>query len=184
MRISSGKFRGRVLKTPKGEATRPTSGLVRETLFNILARDIPEARVLDLFAGSGSVGLEALSRGAAHAVFVEKARLALACLRENIAALGVADRVAVLPLPVDRALDDLARAGETFDLIFLDPPFADAEACARILAAVAGTCLLASDGHLIAQHDARLPIPELVGKLGRYRMQKIGDNALSFYQAN
>jgi len=183
MRITSGTFRGRVLKTPKGEATRPTSGLARETLFNILARDIPDARVLDLFAGSGSVGLEALSRGAAHAVFVEKARPALACLRENIVALGVADRVAVLPLPVDRALDNLARAGETFDLIFLDPPFADAEACARILTAVADTCLLAPDGHLVAQHDARLPLSERAGKLERYRLQKIGDNALSFWRA-
>lgn len=182
MRINSGTFKGRVLKTPKGEATRPTSGLVRETLFNILARDIPGARVLDLFAGSGSVGLEALSRGAAHAVFVEKARPALACLRENITALGVADETTVLPYPVDRALAELTRAGDSFDLIFLDPPFADAEAYARTLAAVAESPLLTPDGILVAQHDARLPLPEKAGKLKRFRLQLIGDNALSMYK--
>ena len=184
MRIGSGTFKGRTLKTPKGEATRPTSGLVRETLFNILARDIPEARVLDLFAGSGSVGLEALSRGAAHATFVEKARPALACLRENIAALGVADETMVLPYPVERAFDDLIRHDASYNLIFLDPPFADAEAYAHTLAAVADSALLAPDGVLVAQHDARLPLPEEAGKLKRYRLQKIGDNALSLYRAN
>jgi len=184
MRITTGTFKGRVLKTPRGEAIRPTSGLVRETLFNIVARDIPEARVLDLFAGSGSVGLEALSRGAAHAVFVEKARPALACLRENIAALGVAGETTVLPYPVERAFAELSRTGESFDIIFLDPPFADAEAYARTLAAVAGSDLLGPEGTLIAQHDARLPLPETVGKLKRFRLQKIGDNALSLYQAD
>lgn len=183
MRIGSGTFKGRTLKTPKGEATRPTSGLVRETLFNILARDIPEACVLDLFAGSGSVGLEALSRGAAHATFVEKARPALACLRENITALDVAEETTVLPYPVDRALAELIRAGDAFDLIFLDPPFADAEAYARTLAAVAESNLLAPDGILIAQHGARLPLPEQIGNLHRNRLQKIGDNALSFWSA-
>jgi 16S rRNA (guanine(966)-N(2))-methyltransferase RsmD len=182
MKIGSGIFRGRILKTPKGEATRPTSGMVRETLFNILARGIPDARILDLFAGSGSVGLEALSRGAEHATFVEKARPALASLRENIAMLGLAEHATVLPHPADRALADLAASGVSFDIIFLDPPFADAEAYARTLAAVAGSDLLAEDGILIAQHDARLPLPEKVEKLERYRLQKIGDNALSMYR--
>jgi len=182
MRITSGIYKGRVLKTPKVEATRPTSGLVRETLFNILAHDIPEARVLDLFAGSGSVGLEALSRGAKHATFVEKARPALACLRENIATLGVAEETAVLPYPVERVLTELSRADESFDIIFLDPPFADVEAYARTLAAVSENDLLAPDGILVAQHDARLPLPEEAGRLKRFRLQKIGDNALSMYQ--
>lgn len=182
MRISAGRFRGRQLKTPKGDATRPTSGMVRETLFNILTPKLPEARVLDLFAGSGSVGLEALSRGAAAAVLVEKARPALACLKENIALLDVAAQAAVMPLPVDRALEELARAGERFDLIFLDPPFADADAYRRVLEAVAGTTLLAEDGVLVAQHDARLPLPDAVGPLTRTRERKIGDNALSFYR--
>jgi 16S rRNA (guanine(966)-N(2))-methyltransferase RsmD len=181
MRITSGIYRGRVLKTPKGEATRPTSGLVRETLFNILARDIPDACVLDLFAGSGSVGLEALSRGAAHATFVEKARPALACLRENIAALGVSEETTVFPYPVDRALEQLSHAGNSYDLIFLDPPFADAEAYTRTLATVTDSDLLAPYGVLVAQHDVRLSLPDHADQLERYRLQKIGDNALSLY---
>lgn len=182
MRITAGDYRGRTLKTPKGDATRPTSGLVRETLFNILARDIPDARILDLFAGSGSVGLEALSRGAAHATFVENARPALGCLRENIAALGVADRATVLPHPAVRALAELAVDRITFDVIFLDPPFADAPAYLAVLDAVAVTGLLAPGGVLVAQHDTRLPLPEQVKTLTRTRQQKLGDNTLTFYQ--
>jgi 16S rRNA (guanine(966)-N(2))-methyltransferase RsmD len=182
MRIGGGEYRGRTLRTPKGEATRPTSGLVRETLFNILAPALPDARVLDLYAGCGSVGLEALSRGAASAVFVEKARPALDCLRDNAAALGVA--VEIIPAPVDRALASLARNGAVFDLIFLDPPFADTAAYAGVLAAVADTRLLAPDGVLVAQHDARTPLPDAAGTLTRTRLKVIGDNALSFYREN
>jgi len=182
MRISGGQFRGRMLKTPKGEATRPTSGMVRETLFNILAAEIPGARVLDLFAGSGSVGLEALGRGAAHATLVEHARSALACLKENIAALGVADAMTVLPIPVVRALDTLARQDVEFDLIFLDPPFADAAAYQQVLRILATSTLLAEEGVIVAQHDRRLPLPDEVGSLKRTRLKEIGDNALSFYR--
>jgi 16S rRNA (guanine(966)-N(2))-methyltransferase RsmD len=180
MRLSGGRFRGRMLKTPKGEATRPTSGMVRETLFNILAPVLPGMTVLDLYAGSGSVALEALGRGADHAVLVEKARPALACLRENIAALGVGDDAEVLPMPVERALEELTRQGRVFDLIFLDPPFADAGAYRTVLDA-AGT-LLAADGVLVAQHDRRLPLPDEAGPLRRDRLKPIGDNALSFYR--
>jgi len=181
MRIGAGSYRGRMLKTPKGEATRPTSGIVRETLFNILAPVIDDARVLDLFAGCGSVGLEALSHGAAHATFVEKSRPALACLRENIAQLKVTEETMVLPYPVERALDSLGTR-EQFDIIFLDPPFADAPAYRTVLEMVAAGNLLTPDGLLIAQHDARLPLPDQVATLTCYRRQRIGDNMLSFYQ--
>jgi 16S rRNA (guanine966-N2)-methyltransferase len=182
MRLSGGRFRGRTLKTPKGEATRPTSGMVRETLFNILVAEIPEAAILDLFAGSGSVGLEALGRGAAHAVLVEHARPALTCLRENIALLGVAGEAEVLPCPVERALETLARQARQFDLIFLDPPFADADAYTTVLNAVAASALLAPDGVLVIQHYRRLPLPDDAGALHRDRIKLIGDNALSFYR--
>ena len=180
MRIGAGQYRGRTLRTPKGDATRPTSGLVRETLFNILAGDIPGARVLDLFAGCGSVGLEALSRGAAAATLVEMHRPALACLRENIAALGVDAQAHLLPVPVARALPDLQAQHAQFEVIFLDPPFADLAAYQQVLAQAAP--LLAPDGLLIAQHDARAPLPDHPGALTRTRVQRLGDNALSFYR--
>ena len=179
MRIGAGIFGGRNLRTPKGEVTRPTSGLVRETLFNILAQTVPDARVLDLYAGCGSVGLEALSRGAAQATLVEKQRPALACLRENIAALGVEAQVIVLPLPVERALPLLISQRAQFDIIFVDPPFADLPAYQQVLEHAAQ--LLTPDGILIAQHIARAPLPEHAGVLTRTRVQRLGDNALSFY---
>jgi 16S rRNA (guanine966-N2)-methyltransferase len=182
MRIGGGIFRGRILKTPKGEATRPTSGMVRETLFNILTPELPEARVLDLYAGSGSVGLEALSRGAAHATFVENARPALAVLKENIAMLGVAESTAVLPFPVDRGLTHLIASGAEFDLIFLDPPFADKDAYLHVLDAVAGSAILAPDGVLVAQHGGRLKLPEAVERLEKTRVREVGDNTLTFYR--
>jgi len=179
MRIGAGQFGGRVLRTPKGEVTRPTSGLVRETLFNILAHDVPDARMLDLYAGCGSVGLEALSRGAAQAVLVEKERSALLCLRENIAALGVEAQAEVISAPVERAVPQLIARGEQFGIIFLDPPFADLAAYRQVLEHAAS--LLAPDGMLIAQHDARTVLPAPCGSLTRVRVQRLGDNALSFY---
>lgn len=180
MRIGAGHYRGRTLKTPKGAATRPSSGMVRAALFNILAARIPGARLLDLYAGCGSVGLEALSRGATHATFVEKAHLALACLRENIAALGLGEQVTVYPSPVERLLEQLV-AHEEFDLIFLDPPFAQLHAYLTVLKYVASGGLLASGGILIAQHDARLMLPDAQGMLYCFRRQRVGDNMLAFY---
>lgn len=182
MRITGGKFRGRTLRTPRGEATRPTSGRARETLFNILAPDLPDARMLDLFAGCGSVGLEAASRGAARAVLVEKARPALQCLRENVEALSLGDRVAVLASPVERALSRLAEAGEQFDILFLDPPFGDERAYIAVLEKIAAGALLAPEGVVVAQHDARMALPEHVGTLIRARVQRVGDNALTFFR--
>ncbi|MHB9132038.1 MAG: 16S rRNA (guanine(966)-N(2))-methyltransferase RsmD [Armatimonadota bacterium] len=182
MRIGGGEYRGRILQTPRGEKTRPTSGIVRETLFNILAPELAEARVLDLFAGCGSVGLEALGRGAVHATLVENARAAVQCLRANIAMLGVEEQASVLPYTADRALKYLAQQAEQFDIVFLDPPFADVQAYQDVLATIASTNLLAPDGILIAQHDARVALPDSAGPLTRCRLRQIGDNALSFYR--
>jgi len=182
MRIGGGEFRGRVLRAPKGEATRPTSGLARETLLNILLPCLPDARLLDLYAGSGSVGLEAISRGAQAAVFVEISRPALDCLRENIAMLGMEKVTGILPLPVERALPRLIAEGACFDIIFLDPPFADRQACQTVLEIIAGSALLAPAGVVVAQHASRVKLPEQLGCLTRYREKIIGDNALSFYR--
>lgn len=183
MRISAGEFRGRILKTPKGEATRPTSGMIRETLFNILNPIIADSRFLDLFAGCGSVGLEALSRGAASATFVEKGRPALDCLRSNILQLGVEEYAVVLPYAVDRALDYVTKAAEQqFDIIFLDPPFHDEQAYLTVLRKISSSTILAPAGIVVAQHAPRVHLPESMGRLERYRERAIGDNVLSFYR--
>ena len=180
MRMGGGEFGGRMLRTPRGEATRPTSGMVRESLCNILAPYLADAQVLDLFAGCGSVGLEMLSHGAAHATFVESGRPALECLRSNITSLAVQDSAAVLPIPVERALARMCQESAHFDIIFLDPPFADVPAYHAVLSQTAA--LLAPEGLAIAQHDTRVALPESIGQLTRYRQREIGDNTLSFYR--
>src|SRR5574341_849527 len=123
MRVIAGAFKGRRLRTPRGHATRPTADQVRLALMDTLAPWLPGARVLDLFAGAGGVGLEALSRGAAHATFVERAAAAVAALRRNVATLALESRVQVLRGDVGRELERLARDGARFDIVFLDPPY-------------------------------------------------------------
>src|SRR3990170_4138560 len=121
MRIIAGSLKGRRLAAVKGKI-RPTSDKVREAIFSILGPAVVEARVLDLFAGTGALGLEALSRGAETAVFVEEHPASLAVLRRNVESLGLSDRVEVLPLPVNAGLKKLAARRAAFDLTFLDPP--------------------------------------------------------------
>lgn len=123
MRIIAGEMRGRTLYAPAGMDTRPTQDKVRESIFNILRSDVPDARVLDLFAGSGALALEAVSRGAQSAVAVDLSRAAIECIRRNVQAARAEDRVRILPMDYRRAIDQLAARGERFDLVFLDPPY-------------------------------------------------------------
>ena len=122
LRIIAGRFKGRLLKAPKSVSTRPTQGMLREAVFNICQNAIPEARFLDLYAGSGAMGLEALSRGAAHATFVEQNRNALICLRENIATLQLEAETTLLPIPVTRAVALLTQQSAHFECIYIEPP--------------------------------------------------------------
>jgi 16S rRNA (guanine966-N2)-methyltransferase len=123
LRLIAGRFKGRLLKTPKSASTRPTQGMLREAVFNICQNEIEGAHFLDLFAGSGAMGLEALSRGAAHATFVEQNRNAIACIKENIAQLQVSQETTLIPTDVARALALLAKQKARFDLIYIDPPY-------------------------------------------------------------
>lgn len=120
LRIIAGTFKGRLLKTPKTDATRPTQGVLREALFNICQWEIQGARFLDLFAGSGAIGFEALSRGAAHITLVEKNRQALACIQANIDLLDVRAKIEVLPLDAAAAMK---RLSHPFDIVYIDPPY-------------------------------------------------------------
>lgn len=123
MRISGGTLRGRSLHSPKGDQTRPTSTLVRSAIFNIIGQNLSGSRVLDLFAGGGGLGIEALSRGAEFATFVESHRIALATLRRNLEECKLEEKSLVLPLHVEKAFERLSPRGP-FDLIFADPPYA------------------------------------------------------------
>lgn len=123
LRIIAGTFKGRLLKAPKGPSTRPTQGMLREAVFNICQNEIPNARFLDLFAGSGAMGLEALSRGASHATLVEQNRHAAACIKENIATLQLQPQTTLIPTDVTRAIALLAKQSAQFDIIYIDPPY-------------------------------------------------------------
>jgi len=181
MRIIAGIYRSRVLAAPAGLATRPTSDRLRETLFNVLAPRIEGALLLDLYAGSGAVGLEALSRGAASVVFVERAQPALRVLRENLAALGIVSGFRIYSGSAASYLR--AYSGEGFDVVFLDPPYAAAkeyQSALELLGAAAAP-VLAEGGVVIAEHRRKERLEDQYGALGRTRLLEQGDAALSFY---
>jgi 16S rRNA (guanine966-N2)-methyltransferase len=180
MRIIAGEFRGRRLAAVKGRI-RPTSDRVREAIFNVLGPVVMEARVLDLFAGTGALSLEALSRGARNAVLVEDQRAALEVLRRNLAALGLENKVRVLPIPVQRALKKLAGQGEQFTLVFLDPPYERGLAL-KTLAALQSSGLLPPEAWIIAEHSQRETLPVQVGKLTLSQCRRYGDTQVAFYQ--
>jgi 16S rRNA (guanine(966)-N(2))-methyltransferase RsmD len=124
LKILGGTFRSRTLKTPKGPQTRPSLAILRKAVFDISQDEVDGAHVLDLFAGSGAMGLEALSRGAAHATFVDKDRYALECIRENIKTLKLEEQTDVVPMDAITALKNLSKKGARFDFVAIDPPYA------------------------------------------------------------
>ncbi|MGC4083795.1 MAG: 16S rRNA (guanine(966)-N(2))-methyltransferase RsmD [Vicinamibacterales bacterium] len=179
MRIIAGQFKGRTLKTPSWEGLRPTSDRLRETLFNVLAPRVQGARVLDVYAGTGAVGFEALSRGAAHVTFVESDRRAQALIGENAARCGIADGYAIIRASAGRAFEQLRRSPSfvPFDIVLLDPPYD--HPAAEALTGV--DALVAPDGLVVFEHARRAPVPESVGRLTLTRDLVSGDSALAFY---
>ena len=204
MRVVGGSDRGRRLRAPRGRRTRPTADRMRVALFDILGPAVAGMRVLDLFAGTGAVGIEALSRGATRAVFVERDRDALRALRANLATLRLGreqarvvagDAVAVLPV--------LEASEAPFDLIFLDPPYAGdirvssaardreakarrepaADLAARALAALARSRLLHPGTRVVVQHSGRTPLPVPAGLRAAREPRRFGDTALTFLEA-
>jgi 16S rRNA (guanine(966)-N(2))-methyltransferase RsmD len=186
MRVIAGTYRSRILKSLKGLALRPTSDRLRETLFNILAPNISGARFADLFAGTGAIGIEALSRGAAEVVFIENHAPAAALIRKNLDSLGIRSGFTVLPVDILRGLEMLASRRKAvqagFNLIFLDPPYAAAADYERVLEFLGATDLLAPGGMVIAEHGRKFALPEKAESLRRFRVLKQGDAALSFYR--
>ena len=181
MRVLAGALKGRRLVVPRGTTTRPTADQVRLALLDALTPSLPGARVLDLFAGAGGVGFEALSRGAAHATFVERDPRALAALDANVEALGVAASTRVVRGDVARVLPRLAMPGGPFTIVFLDPPYDGAD--------VAGTVACLGEGALtrpaaviVAQHPTKRPPPDRVGCLAMYRTRRFGETTLTFYR--
>lgn len=187
MRIVAGKFRSRILAPVKDLALRPTSDRLRETIFDILNEQIENSIFLDLFAGTGAVGIEALSRGARRVFFVEKHAATVRLIRKNLEMLKVRDgkdgEAEIVCADVLIALSRLATRGAKADFIFADPPYAREKELIEVLNLVGGSSILADRGLLIAEHSVKVVLPETAGELKKTRMVEQGDSAVSFYRA-
>lgn len=175
MRVIAGEFGSRRLKTPTGLATRPTPDRLREAVFNVIAPQLEGAIFLDAYAGSGAMGIEALSRGARKAIFIEKNHAAVRVIRENLAALGIAERASVIHA---QAAPQISRYEA--DIVFVDPPYElEAEYAAAIRAISDSRPPLA-----MVQHHSKYELPESAGLLRRTRTLKHGDNCVSFFEVS
>jgi 16S rRNA (guanine(966)-N(2))-methyltransferase RsmD len=180
LRVIAGSLKGRRLKSGEWEDLRPTSEKLRETLFNVIASKVPGARVMDGFAGTGALGIEAISRGAEHVVFVESARAGADLIAENLERCGIATGYTVVRAPFMRAVDRLRTSPEfvPFDVILLDPPY-DLPGTDKMLRGAAS--LAARDGLVIFEHARRQEAPEGSPDLARIREIVSGDSSLTFY---
>ena len=181
MRIIAGSAKGRRLRSLRGLVLRPTADRVREALFAMLGERVAGARFLDLYAGVGAVGLEALSRGAAEATFVESHRPAARLIRENLVLCGVAGRGRVLASVVARALPSLSRRGACFEFVFLDPPYDTGEAPRALAALAISSGVVAPGGLVICQHSRREELAAEIGPFTRKRQARFGETMLDFY---
>lgn len=179
MRIISGASKGRKLVTPKSQSLRPTSDRVKESIFNILGGEVEGKFVLDLFAGTGNLGIEALSRGAKKAVFVEKGRQALRLIRRNVIQIGLEGRVEIIPRDASRAIGILKWRGEIFDLIMMDPPY-EKGLIKRTLTKLNSHPIYHVNSILIIEHDRREPLPSIPEGWNLIRERRMGDTVISF----
>ncbi len=177
LRVIAGAHKGRRLKTPTWEGLRPTSDRLRETLFNVVRPRIEGARVLEGYAGTGALGIEAISRGAASVTFIDDDRRAQALVAENLARCGIENGYVIIRASVARGIETLQAAGQVFDLVLLDTP--DDLDPARALSGV--EALMAPDALLVLEHGRRQPVPAEAGRLRLGRDLKSGDGALAFY---
>jgi len=181
LRVIAGEARGMRLKAPDGITTRPTADRVKEALFSILqsANKIKGCRVLDLFSGSGALGIEAISRGAEFVFFIEKSPLAINALKQNLSHTRCIDKSEILAMDVNKALKFLYGKKELFDLILMDPPY-NYDFYLNVIE-IAGTRLLKSDGLLVAETSVKKTLPEKIGTSTHSARRIYGDTALEFY---
>jgi 16S rRNA (guanine966-N2)-methyltransferase len=186
VRVIAGKYRSRLLKSLKGMALRPSSDRLRETLFNVLGERVVGSRFVDIFAGTGAVGIEALSRGAVEVVFIERYAPVAALIRKNLEALGVREGARVLPVDALKGLEILVKdhptSKELPHAVFLDPPYSNAEDYHRVLSFLGSATLLEEGGLVIAEHRRNFELPETVRDLLRVRVLRQGDATLTFYR--
>ena len=181
MRVVAGKFGSRRLAGPRGPGLRPTSDRLRETLFDILQTEVAGSFFVDAYAGTGAVGIEALSRGSRRVVFLENHRQALALIKANLSALDISEAAEVLPLDVVRGIALLCTRGVTADFFFLDPPYDDRAEYDRAFHALDASPMVTPLTRVIIERSSKLALPERWGRLFRRRTKEQGDAALDFY---
>jgi 16S rRNA (guanine966-N2)-methyltransferase len=182
MRVIAGKFRSRRLKSPGKLKMRPTSDRLRETLFNVLGPDVHDSLFIDLYAGTGAIGIEAISRGARETILVESHSGSAQLIRENLKALSVAAGVEVMEGDALAALERIAKRRLLADFVFLDPPYDAADEQLRVLEFLDASHLIAPLGFVIVEHSVKTELPERFIRLERTRLLEQGDAALSFYR--
>ena len=182
MRVIAGTYRSRTLRSLKGLALRPTSDRLRETLFNILGPSVEGTTFVDLYAGTGAVGIEALSRGARAAIFVEKHKPAASLIRRNLDSLEIKAGVEILGMDVLCGLERLEERKVHSQFVFLDPPYAETLEYEKVLEFLGDSLLLAPGGRVIAEHSNKRILPEQAGGLELVRQVEQGDATLSFYK--
>lgn len=184
MRVIAGKFRGRRLAAPKGNAVRPTADRVKESVFSILREQVVDANFLDLCAGTGSIGIEALSRGAKHVTFVEREPKCIRIIERNLAVCQLTrqhQQVQLLRCNIARGISQRLRLHAPFDIIYFDPPYY-AGLYGECLALLADANLLCAGGVLLVEHSKQTCLPLTVGELTQYRQARYGDTRVSFYR--
>lgn len=181
LRIISGEYKSKRLISPEGKDVRPTSDKVKESLFNILLSKIPEAYVLDLFAGSGNLGLEAISRGAKGCIFIDKSKDSIKTVYSNIKLLKCEEYCEVYNNDAFSALEILDKRKLKFDIVFCDPPY-HKEIIQKVLKSLLKTDIIKENGIIVTEHDIKDLLPQKLEKLIMYRSVKYGNTALSFYR--
>lgn len=182
MRVIAGSVKGRKLKAPPGQETRPITDRIKEALFNVLGSDIIDTDFLDLFAGSGSVGIEALSRGARRAVFVDNSKIAVKVMKENITACKFTEQAQICEMDVFRAVNFLEQKKKNFEYIYIDPPFKNDKIFHKIMDELGETGLLSEDGILIIRTQKNKELAQQFKNLIQYRYNHYGESCLNYYR--
>lgn len=181
MRIIAGQSKGRILVPIKGRNTRPTSDKVKESIFNIIQDKIPGSIVLDLFAGTGNLGFEALSRGACKAIFIDKDIEAIKTIKKNCDILGYQHKSEIFRNDALRSLTGLSKRDILIDIIFMDPPYRRGYE-EVLLSSIYDSNILHKDGIIVVEHDAKTPLPDTIAVLYRFDQRKYGGTGVSFYR--
>ncbi|WP_232696982.1 16S rRNA (guanine(966)-N(2))-methyltransferase RsmD [Brevibacillus daliensis] len=181
MRVISGEHRGRTLAAVPGTSTRPTTDKVKESIFNMIGPYFDGEWALDLYAGTGGLGIEALSRGAMKAVFVDSDAKAFATVKQNVTLLKLMDRAEIYRSDAGRALKALAKKEVRFDLVFLDPPYAK-QNLEHEIGELQERNLLADDAWIVTEHDIKVTLPEQIGQCEQHRISKYGDTTVTIYR--